>query len=86
MGADNLARAFKSFHRASQLDPDNNIVRNNLRTIRQKANEMFQQAYVDKMTDPDKARRGFGQIISMTAPDDELHTKSKRHLKSLTGG
>lgn len=86
MGADNLARAFKSFHRASQLDPDNNIVRNNLRTIRQKANEMFQQAYVDKMTDPDKARRGFEQIISMTAPDDELHTKSKRHLKSLTGG
>jgi hypothetical protein len=25
-------------------------------------------------------------VLSITAPDDELHQKSKRHLQSLAGG
>ncbi|MFN7135277.1 MAG: hypothetical protein ACK4N5_24600, partial [Myxococcales bacterium] len=86
MGSENLPKAFQAFHKAEQIDGDNPVVKNNLRTIRAKASEVFQQSYVDKSSDPDKARRGFELVISITAADDELNGKAKKHLKALNGG
>jgi predicted component of type VI protein secretion system len=85
IGTENWARAYQAFHQAQVADPTNAVAQKNLRTIRAKAKEFFEQAYVDRGVDPDKARRGFEAVISMTAPDDELNQKSKRHLKDLGG-
>jgi tetratricopeptide (TPR) repeat protein len=85
MGAENYSRAFQSFRKAAIFDPGNAVAEKHLRTIRSKAKELFEQAYVDKTPDADKARREFESVLSMTAPEDELHQKSKRQLKSLGG-
>ncbi|MGI5865704.1 MAG: FHA domain-containing protein, partial [Myxococcales bacterium] len=86
MGANNWSKAFKAFHQALKADPSHAVANKHMATIKAKAKELFEQAYVDKTVDPEKARREFEQVISMTAPDDELHQKSKRHIKSLGGG
>ncbi|HCF61575.1 MAG TPA: hypothetical protein DFS52_26710 [Myxococcales bacterium] len=86
MGSNNWSKAFKAFHQALKADPSHPVASKHMATIKAKAKELFQQAYVDKTVDPEKARREFEQVISMTAADDELHEKSKRHIRSLGGG
>lgn len=85
IGTENWASAYQAFHQAQLADPNNAVALKSLRTIRAKAKEFFEQAYVDRSVDPDKARRGFEAVISMTGPNDELNQKSKRHLKDLGG-
>lgn len=86
MGSENYAAAFKAFQRVLSSDPGNNVARKHMGTIRQHAQELFQQGYVDKATDPESARRHFEKVIAMTDSKDDLNQKAKRHLKQLTGG
>lgn len=85
VGAESWARAYQAFHQALQADPGNAIALKNMHTIKVKAKEFFNQAYVDRSVDADKARQEFEQVISMTAPDDELSVKSKSHLRKMGG-
>jgi pSer/pThr/pTyr-binding forkhead associated (FHA) protein/tetratricopeptide (TPR) repeat protein len=85
MSAENYAKAFEAFRKAQSVDPGNALVEKNMKTIRIKAKELFDQAYVDKAQEPDKATKEFQGVISMTASDDELHQKARKHLKNIGG-
>lgn len=86
MGSENYAAAFKAFQRVLSLDSGNNVARKHMVTIRQHAQELFQQGYVEKTVDPESARRRFEKVIAMTDANDDLNQKAKRHLKQLSGG
>ncbi len=86
MGNENYAAAFKAFQRVLSLDAGNNVARKHMVTIRQHAQELFQQGYVEKSVDPESARRRFEKVISMTDSKDDLNQKAKRHLKQISGG
>lgn len=85
MGAETWSKAYQAFHQALVADPSNPVALKHMRTIRTKAKELFEQAYVDRGVDADKARREFEAVISMTGPDDELNQKSKAHLRKMGG-
>jgi len=86
MSADNYPKAFAAFRQALSVDPNNEVAKRNMGIIKQKAKEISEQAYIDMTQDPDKARRGYEQILQMTEPGDELHQKAKNRLKKLSGG
>ena len=78
--------AFAAFRQALAVDPANDVAKRNMGIIKQKAKELSEQAYIDMNQDPDKARRGYEQILQMTEPGDELNQKAKNRLKRLSGG
>ena len=86
MGSQNYAAAFKAFQRVLSLDPMNPVARKHMTTIHQSAQELFQQGYVEKGTDPESARRKFEKVLTLTANNDDLHVKAQRQLKSLMSG
>ena len=86
MGSENYAAAFKAFQKALSIDAGNNVARKHMVTIHHHAQELFQQAYVEKAVDPESARRHFEKVLTMTDSSDELNQKAKRQLKSLSGG
>jgi pSer/pThr/pTyr-binding forkhead associated (FHA) protein len=86
MGSENYSAAFKAFQRVLRLEAGNTIAKKHMVTIRQHANELFQQGYVEKGMDPEAARRKFEKVIGMTDSKDELNHKAKRHLSQLSGG
>lgn len=86
MGNENYSAAFKAFQRVLSLDSGNNVAKKHMVTIRQHANELFQQGYVEKGMDPEAARRKFEKVITMTDAKDDLNQKAKRHLSQLSGG
>ncbi|GEM_PF-2513826 len=86
MGSQNYAAAFKAFQKVISLDPMNPVARKHLTTIHQSAQELFQQGYVEKGTDPESARRKFEKVLTLTAKDDDLYVKAQRQIKSMMSG
>ncbi|MBI5545594.1 MAG: hypothetical protein HY901_17040 [Deltaproteobacteria bacterium] len=86
MSAENYPKAFAAFRKVQAVDPGNEVAKRNLGTIRQKAKELSEQAYIDLQQAPDKARGELELILQITEPSDELNTKSKNRLRKLQGG
>lgn len=86
MTAETYPRAFVTFRQVLALDPSNDIAKQNLGIIHQKAKQLSEQAYIDMQLDPDKARPELEQILQMTEARDELNQKAKSRLKRLSGG
>ncbi len=52
--------------------------------LRQKAKDLYLQAYALKDTNPDDAVPKFREVLAMTTPDDETHQKAKSWIEKLS--
>jgi tetratricopeptide (TPR) repeat protein len=76
-------RAMEDAQRALQADPSHAGASNMVSELRQKAKELYLQAYALKDTDPEEAVPRFREVMAMTSPDDETHQKAKSWVEKL---
>ena len=69
--------------RALQADPGHAGASNMVSELRQKARDLYLQAYALKDTDPEDAVPKFREVMAMTPPDDETHQKAKSWVEKL---
>jgi len=66
---------------ATEADPSNPEAADILRQANAHAKDLYMSCYAKKATDPDEAMGCFKQVIGMTSPDNEYHTKAQNQLK-----
>ncbi len=66
---------------ATEADPSNPEASDILRQANAHAKDLYMSCYAKKATDPDEAMTCFKQVIGMTSPDNEYHTKAQNQLK-----
>ena len=76
-------RAMENAQRALQADPSHVGANNIANELRQKAKEIYLQAYTIRESDPQDALPKFREAMSMTTPDDETYTKAKSWIEKL---
>jgi pSer/pThr/pTyr-binding forkhead associated (FHA) protein/tetratricopeptide (TPR) repeat protein len=77
-------RAMDYARRALQADPGHAGASAMVAELRQKAKDIYMQAYALKDTNPDDAVPKLREVVSMTAPDDETHQKAKSWIEKLS--
>jgi tetratricopeptide (TPR) repeat protein len=77
------ARAVENARRTLQADPNHAGASNILVELRQKAKELYLQAYALKDANPEDAAPKFREVIAMTPPDDETHQKAQTWLDKI---
>jgi tetratricopeptide (TPR) repeat protein len=77
------ARAVENARRTLQADPSHAGASNILVELRQKAKELYLQAYALKDANPEDAAPKFREVIAMTPPDDETHQKAQTWLDKI---
>jgi tetratricopeptide (TPR) repeat protein len=76
-------RAMENAQRALQADPSH-VGANNIATeLRQKAKELYLQAYTIRESDPQEALPKFREVMAMTTPDDETYQKAKSWIEKM---
>jgi tetratricopeptide (TPR) repeat protein len=78
------SRATENALRALQADPHHNGANAIVTELRQKAKELYLQAYTIKDSNPEDALPKFKEVLSMTSPDDETHQKAKSWIEKLS--
>ncbi|QRO01207.1 FHA domain-containing protein [Archangium violaceum] len=76
-------RAMENAQRALQSDPSHAGANNIVTELRQKAKDLYLQAYALKDTNPEDAVPKFREVMAMTLADDETHQKSKSWIEKL---
>jgi tetratricopeptide (TPR) repeat protein len=77
------ARAVEYARRTIQADPGHAGATNILNELRQKAKDLYLQAYALKDSNPEDAAPKFREVIAMTPPDDETHQKAQTWLDKI---
>jgi tetratricopeptide (TPR) repeat protein len=77
------ARAVEYAKRTLQADPGHGGASNILMELRQKAKDLYLQAYALKDGNPEDAAPKFREVIAMTPPDDETHRKAQTWLDKI---
>ncbi|HYH98570.1 FHA domain-containing protein [Hyalangium sp.] len=77
------ARAVEYARRTVQADPGHAGASNILTELRQKAKDLYLQAYALKDGNPEDAAPKFREVIAMTPPDDETHQKAQTWLDKI---
>jgi pSer/pThr/pTyr-binding forkhead associated (FHA) protein len=77
------SRAVEYARRTLQADPGHAGATNILTELRQKAKDLYLQAYALKDSNPEDAAPKFREVIAMTPPDDETHQKAKTWLDKI---
>jgi tetratricopeptide (TPR) repeat protein len=81
--AGHWGRAMENAQRALQSDPSHAGANNIVTELRQKAKDLYLQAYALKDTNPEDAVPKFREVMAMTLADDETHQKSKSWIEKL---
>jgi len=77
------ARAVEYARRTLQADPGHAGASNILVELRQKAKDLYLQAYALKDANPEDAAPKFREVIAMTPSDDETHQKAQTWLDKI---
>lgn len=77
------SRAVEYSRRTLQADPGHAGAKSILTELRQKAKDLYLQAYALKDSNPEDAAPKFREVIAMTSPDDETHQKAKTWLDKI---
>jgi tetratricopeptide (TPR) repeat protein len=77
------ARAVDYAKKTLQADPGHAGASNILTELRQKAKDLYLQAYALKDANPEDAAPKFREVIAMTPPDDETHQKAQTWLDKI---
>ncbi|KFE66408.1 FHA domain-containing protein [Hyalangium minutum] len=77
------ARAVEYAKRTIQADPGHAGASNILTELRQKAKDLYLQAYALKDANPEDAAPKFREVIAMTPADDETHQKAQTWLDKI---
>ncbi|HEX8435731.1 FHA domain-containing protein [Archangium sp.] len=75
--------AMANAQRALQADPSHAGANNIVAELRQKAKDLYLQAYALKDTDPQEAVPKFREVMAMTSSDDETHLKAKSWIEKI---
>ncbi len=75
--------AMANAQRALQADPSHAGANNIVAELRQRAKDLYLQAYALKDTDPEEAVPKFREVMAMTTSDDETHQKAKSWIEKL---
>ncbi|MGZ3461745.1 MAG: FHA domain-containing protein, partial [Archangium sp.] len=81
--AGQYARAMENAQLALQAAPNHAGASDIVSELRQKAKELYLQAYALKDANPEDAVPKFSEVMSMTAPDDETYQKAKAWVEKL---
>ncbi len=76
-------RAMENAQRALQADPSHVGANNIANELRQKAKEIYLQAYTIRESDPQEALPKFREAMAMTTPDDETYQKAKSWIEKM---
>ncbi|HEX8823664.1 MAG TPA: FHA domain-containing protein [Archangium sp.] len=76
-------RAMENAQRALQADPSNVGAGNIVNELRQKAKELYLQAYTIRESSPEDALPKFREVLAMTTPDDETYQKAKSWIEKM---
>jgi tetratricopeptide (TPR) repeat protein len=76
-------RAVELARQVKSLDPRHGGALALLTEARDQARDVYLRAYQQKDFDPARAMTLFGEVVSMTLPDDELHLKAQARLDEL---
>jgi hypothetical protein len=85
-GNDELAKACSSFHQAAEADPGSGLARKQAIACTDKAKELYQQAYVDKGLDKEKAIRELHLARALLSKADPFQANVSRRLSALESG
>lgn len=77
------SRAVEYARRTLQADPGHAGANNILVELRQKAKDLYLQAYALKDANPEDAAPKFREVIAMTPADDETHQKAQTWLDKI---
>jgi pSer/pThr/pTyr-binding forkhead associated (FHA) protein len=77
------ARAVEYSKRTLQADPGHVGASTILAELKQKAKDLYLQAYSIKDSNPEDAAPKFREVIAMTPPDDETHQKAQTWLDKI---
>ncbi|MDF1561684.1 MAG: hypothetical protein P1V51_01500 [Deltaproteobacteria bacterium] len=83
--AEKWPEAFAQWSQGGRLDPSDANLSRGLKDLDAKAKELYLQAYVNKPSVPERARRGFQLVLKMTPPGSEWNRKSREQLAELGG-
>ncbi len=75
--------AMANAQRALQADPSHAGANNIVAELRQKAKDLYLQAYALKDSDPQEAVPKFREVMAMTSSDDETHQKAKSWIEKI---
>jgi hypothetical protein len=81
--AGQYALAMENARYALQVNPNHIGAHDIVNEMRQKARDMYLQAYALKDTHPEDAVPLFHEVMAMTPSDDETHQKAKSWLERL---
>ena len=59
LATDDISQAYNLYMKVLAIDPSHALALAQVKKIRAQAKELFAQAYVDRSSDPEKARRAF---------------------------
>ncbi len=76
-------RAMDNAQRALQADPGHDGAKNIVAELRNKAKDLYLQAYALKDTSPEDAVPKFREVMAMTPSEDETHQKAKSWVEKL---
>lgn len=76
-------RASDYAEKALDADPNHVGARALLEEMKQKAKDLYLQAYANMHTDPDDSAAKFKDVVSMTASTDPYHQKAKARLQEI---
>jgi pSer/pThr/pTyr-binding forkhead associated (FHA) protein len=76
-------RASDYAQRALSADPNHAGAQALLEEMKQKAKDLYLQAYANMHTDPDDSAAKFKDVVSMTTPSDPYHQKARARLQEI---
>jgi pSer/pThr/pTyr-binding forkhead associated (FHA) protein len=80
-----LSSAAMHLRYAVAADPENDAAKRQLSEVTSKVKELYQQAYFEKDSDPEQAKKAFKTVVLALPASDELQQKAKRWLDKLEG-
>ncbi|MEW5741057.1 MAG: FHA domain-containing protein, partial [Myxococcota bacterium] len=78
-----LVTAWQNFRDAAKFDPEDSKARDGLDQVSAKAEDLFQEAYVERDRDPREALRKFKVVVQVTVPGSTVHEKAKNQIAAM---
>ena len=70
----------------TKADPNNSAAKAMLDELKGKAKEIYLYAYQQEREAPEDALQKYKDVLAMTGPDDEYHSKAQKKITALTSG
>lgn len=86
MGAGRYDKAARYYRAALTVDSEDIAANSGLKKLGEHVQELYQQGYVLRESDPGGARQIFRAVLQVTQPGDEYHEKAKNRLSEAAGG